>query len=236
MTSSPSSLDAPAAPPTPQEVYDEQYYRSHYPFLFDDPAYYALTGAFWREAIFVRNGLDPDARVLDFGCGLGQVSAGLPNATLFDYSQFAVQWLRRQGRRVVGRAEDIPRGHFDALLSSHSLEHSPAPRDDLRGFHDYVRPGGTLVLILPVEVRLEPSTTPDDNQHFYAWTFQTLTNLLLSTGWRPLRQAMLYGPSGLRTLAARFGKERGVSLALRVGRFRGHYPSMLTIAESQRRE
>jgi SAM-dependent methyltransferase len=228
MTTTPSDVAAP----TPQEVYDEQYYRSHYPFLFDDPAYYALTGKFWREAIFVRNGVDPDGRILDFGCGLGQISAALPNATLFDYSDYAVQRLRKQGRRVVGRREDIPRGQFDALLSSHSLEHSPGPREDLLGFHDFVRAGGTLVLVLPVEMQLQPALSPDDNQHFYAWTFQTITNLLLSTGWKPRRQAMLYGPSGLRTLARRFGNDRGVQLAIRVGTFRKHYPAMLTVAES----
>ena len=228
MTTTPADVAAP----TPQEVYDEQYYRSHYPFLFDNPDYYALTGKFWREAIFVRNGVDADGRILDFGCGLGQISAALPNATLFDYSRYACQWLRRQGRRVLERAEDIPRGQFDTLLSSHSLEHSPAPREDLRNFHDFVRPGGTLVLILPVETQLEPALAPDDNQHFYAWTFQTITNLLLSTGWKPRRQSMLYGPSGLRTLARRFGNERGVQFAIRVGRFRKHYPAMLTVAES----
>src|SRR4051812_14973084 len=157
MTTTPSDVAAP----TPQEVYDEQYYRSHYPFLFDDPAYYALTGAFWRDAIFARSGLNPEAKVLDFGCGLGQISAGLPNATLFDFSKFAMRRLAGQGRRVVERLEDIPRGQFDYVLSSHSREHSLTRRDEVRGFHEFLRPGGSLVLILPVEVQLQPALKPD---------------------------------------------------------------------------
>ena len=235
MTTPPSAAPPVAGSPEnspPPETYDEQYYRSHYPFLFDDPAYYALTGAFWREAIFVRNGLDPTARVLDFGCGLGQISAALPNAALFDYSRFATDRLARQGRRVFTRVEDVPSGAFDVLLSSHSLEHSLTPRDDLRQFHQFVRPGGSLVLILPVEMQLRPALSPDSNQHFYAWTFQTITNLLLATGWRPRHQAMLYGPSGLRTFGRRFSAARAVQLAWRLGRFQKHYPALLTVADS----
>lgn len=236
MTTTPTAADtSPTAPDAGSEVYDEQYYRSHYPFLFDNPQYYALTGAYWRHAIFIANGLNGDASVLDFGCGLGQISAGLPNATLFDYSRFAMQWLRRQGRRTVDRPEDIPQAAFDYVLSSHSLEHSPTPRDDLQNFHRYVRPRGSLVLILPIEQDRSPRLTGDSNQHFFAWTFQTITNLLLATGWRPRHQSLLYGPSGLRTFGRKISPDRAVRMAWRTGRLLHHYPAMLTVAESEAR-
>jgi hypothetical protein len=54
----------------------------------------------------------------------------------------------------------------------------------LQEFQDYVLPGGYLVLVLPVEVELRPALKSDWNLHLQAWTFQTITNLLVSRAGR----------------------------------------------------
>jgi SAM-dependent methyltransferase len=162
------------------------------------------------------------------------VSAALPRVTRFDVADYAREFLRRRGDEVIGDPGDIPRGRFDYVLCSHSLEHYLTPAHELRQFHQYVKPGGGLVLVLPIETDLRPRLAPDHNLHFQCWTFQTITNMLVHTGWRPTRQAVLYSPFMLRTLGKRLDPRRAVAWAGRLGRWKRNYPALLTVARSER--
>ena len=155
-----------------------------------------------------------------------------PSRTPFDFSLFAQNELTKRNRFVIEKREDIPRHAFQYILSSHCLEHSPAPYQDLQEFHEYALPGGYLVLVLPVEVELRPALQSDWNLHLQAWTFQTITNLLVSTGWTPLSQSLVYGPYLLRTLGRRLSANYAIPLAYRLGRLIRANPSMLTIARA----
>jgi SAM-dependent methyltransferase len=211
--------------------YNEEYYLGHYGEVIKDESNYRLLSLYWRDVLFVRSALNPDGKVLDFGSGVGQVSAALPNSVCFDFNPFAIGELRKRNRLIIESQQDIPSSAFDFVLSSHSLEHSPTPYRDLEEFRQYLQPGGRLVLVLPIEIELECALTPDWNQHLHAWTFQTITNLLLVTGWTPLSQRIIYGPYLLRTLGKRLPAELTVRLAHRFGRIRRAGASMLTIAK-----
>jgi SAM-dependent methyltransferase len=210
--------------------YDDAYYAGHYGGVLKDDLNYRLLSFYWRHVLFVRNALDISGKVLDYGSGIGQVTAALPNTACFDFSPFALAELRKRGRMVFENRSEIPRGEFDYVLSSHSLEHSPTPYDDLQEFRQYVRPGGRLLLVLPIEVNLRPSLQPDWDRHLQAWTFQTITNLLSVTGWNPILQSKIYGPYMLRTLGKRIPADWAVRAAFRIGRTRRGYPAMLTVA------
>ena len=212
--------------------YNESYHLEHYGSVVRDELGFRLLSLFWRHALFERNGLGLEGKVLDFGCGVGQVSAALPDSVCFDFSQFARNELRKRHRVVVERREDIPGHVFQHILCSHCLEHSPTPYQDLQEFHEYVVPAGRLVLVLPVEVELRPALQSDWNLHLQAWTFQTITNLLVSTGWTPLSQSYVYGPFMLRTLGRRMSASHAVPIAYRLGRLIRANPSMLTIARA----
>jgi SAM-dependent methyltransferase len=219
-----------SSPPQTTTFYDEAYYRGHYGSLLNDAVNYRLLSLYWREVLFTRQGLDWRGKVLDFGCGVGQVSAAMPHTVGFDFNPFSLEQMRQRNRVVVDHREDIPRGEFDYLLSSHSLEHSPTPAEDLREFRGYMKPTGRLVLVLPIEMDFKPTLQPDHNQHLQCWTFQTITNLLLATGWRPLKQQVVYGPFMLRT-CRRLSDQRAVRAAAWLGGWKRGFASMLTIAD-----
>jgi len=227
--------------PTIGHSYDSDYYSSHYGRIAQDPRYYDLISHFWRYVLFVRPNLDINSTVLDYGSGIGQVSAALPNVTLSDPSTYALEFAKNRGKTVVASLDEIPRNHFDVVLSSHALEHSSNPADDLMRFKQYAKATtGKLVLLIPSEFDMyrhtKPTITPRlqpdmHDQHFQAWTFQTITNLLAFCGWRAIHQEKVFGPFMLNALGKRFPKETAVKHAYRLGRLKKHYPSLLTVAE-----
>ena len=214
-------------------LYNKDYYASHYAQLLQSERYYTLLSRYWRKTIFEANGIDTNALVLDYGCGLGQVSAALPHVVCFDHSVTARDYLHAKKLTVIDSKEKIPEQCFDVILTSHSLEHSPSPAEDLSAFSRYLKPKGRVVVVLPVEIHYQPTLQPDDNQHFYCWTFQTITNLLLHSGFAPIAQKLIYGPFLLGTLGKKLSPDLAVDIAVILGKIRKHYRSMLIIAESR---
>lgn len=210
--------------------YANGYHREHYDALLNDGQYYDLVARFWRYSLFQRQGLDVHAKVLDFGSGIGQVSAALSDTICFDISSFAVSELRRRGRIAIENRDAIPKNAFDYVLSSHSLEHSPTPFEELREMRGYVRPHGKLVLVLPIETNSSLALESDWNLHLFCWNFQTITNLLRATGWTPESQSTIRSPFMLRTLGKFIPADSAAKGAYFIGRLRRSVASMLTIA------
>jgi hypothetical protein len=167
---------------------------------------------------------------LDYGAGTGVVSAALTNVDCFEVSAFARDSLRNTGRRVIERVEDIPLNAYDGILCSHSLEHHVDPHATLSVFRRAIRPHGHLVIVLPVETDYTVYMTPDCNQHYYCWTFQTLTNLLTHCKFRPVFGQIIYGPFLLRTLGRRLSTDLAVSIAHKLGRVKRSFKSMLMVS------
>ncbi|MEQ1850963.1 MAG: methyltransferase domain-containing protein [Chthoniobacteraceae bacterium] len=221
--------------------YESDYYGTHYGRIVQDPKYYDLISHYWKYGLFSRNNLDTSSRILDYGSGIGQVSAALPNVMLSDPSAFALEFAKSRGKTIITSLDKIPHDFFDIILSSHALEHSPNPADDLIRFKQYAKaPTGKLVLLIPSEYDMyratKPTTiprlTPDlHDQHFQCWTFQTITNLLAYCGWRAVHQEKIYGSFLLNALGKRFSTDTAVKLSYRLGRMKKHYPSLLTIAD-----
>jgi 2-polyprenyl-3-methyl-5-hydroxy-6-metoxy-1,4-benzoquinol methylase len=216
-----------------KQHYDEHYFRSRYGHLFGDPKGHGLLAEFWKEVIFdpLRNsGMSADASLLDYGSGPGVVSAALGNATCFDTSSWIQEYLRSLGRKVIGSTDEILRGQYDGILCSHSLEHYEHPKKALEDFRAYVRPRGFLILILPIETDYDVMLEPDLNQHLYAWTFQSISNLLRISGWTPVYGRRINGPFMLRTLSRILPAKAAISGARLAGAFKGAFPSMLVAA------
>jgi SAM-dependent methyltransferase len=116
------------------------------------------------------------ARALDFGCGVGRVTAPLGDrfdaVTGLDVAASMVDAARQlhadrpQCRFEVHRADDLSRyadGTFDLVVSVLVLQHLPSPPAILAYLGEFVRvlrPGGALVVQLPSKVPPPPVLPP----------------------------------------------------------------------------
>jgi SAM-dependent methyltransferase len=72
----------------------------------------------------------------------------------------------------------------DVVISNHALEHTLAPLAELRELRRILKPGGRLVLWLPVDDwRSQRRPGEDVNHHLYTWTPLLLRNLLDEAGF-----------------------------------------------------
>jgi ubiquinone/menaquinone biosynthesis C-methylase UbiE len=117
-------------------------------------------GELTRE-VFSRAGLAPGMRVLDVGCGVGDVSllarefVGAAGSVLgVDRSRNSLELARTRAREegfanlefIEATLEALPaRGPFDALVGRLILLYLPDPTQVLRRLLELVRPGGLVV-------------------------------------------------------------------------------------------
>ena len=110
----------------------------------------------------IEQAVDPpaDARILDLGCGTGQLAARLarrvPHGTVFgvDPAEEMIRVARRQHRRKnlsfeVCSSEAIPAdaGAFDVVVSTISFHHWARPGESLREIARVLRADGRLLIL-----------------------------------------------------------------------------------------
>jgi FkbM family methyltransferase len=137
----------------------------------------------------------PDDVVVDFGCGGGYLLERLPGRHKIgvDPSPYAREEAERRGIHVVAAIDDLPDDSADIVISNHALEHALAPLEELRAIARVLRPGGKLILALPIDDwRSQRHYDPNDpNRHLYGWTPLTIANLLDEAGFEVLSSKVL---------------------------------------------
>ena len=151
-----------------EAFYNQDYYVSHYKNFLGMDSFYQLKSLFWKKAITSLWPVADECVLLDYGCGLGQVSAAFPRAQYYDVSPFSREFLGRHGKTVYSSEQDIPVNSFDVILSSHSLEHSSTPLDDLKFFSTLVKSDGNLILILPIDTNSKRQLEVDVDNHLFS--------------------------------------------------------------------
>jgi SAM-dependent methyltransferase len=203
--------------------YDSGYYRPGYGGRTRNSREFNRMAAYWKYALFERMGIPTAARMLDFGAGLGLISARLPNCICYDVSDYARDELRRSGRRVVDCLDELSVGEFDVVLLSHVLEHVLRPAETLGRLGSLLRKDGLMLVVLPVETNTRLMFGGvDDNNHLYCWTPQTIGNLAAACHLTIHLQCFLYGPFGLRVLcdAFRLKLDRAAHLSYLLGQYK----------------
>ena len=175
--------------------YNRDYIDQKFAELLQDDALYQLRSQCAARTYF-GDLTESSARVLEYGCGIGQSIASLPQAVGFDVNFEALQECRRHGVAVTDRPEDIPRNYFDRVLCRHVLEHVENPLATLRELLAYLAPGGQLVLVLPKEPHGRVSLKPDINRHLFSWNFRCINNLVHAAGGKPITNEYhpMFGP------------------------------------------
>jgi SAM-dependent methyltransferase len=113
---------------------------------------------------WLRDQLSPiaaDARILDFGCGFGQLitalkALGYSRAEGADVEPAAIAACRQHGDtvydlRAEGRFYDLNQGQFDLVVTQHVLEHIPKSEvvETVRNLRLLLSPKGVLVVAVP---------------------------------------------------------------------------------------
>jgi SAM-dependent methyltransferase len=143
--------------------------------------------------------------VVDFGCGSGALLERIdaPNRVGVEVNDAIRPQASRSGARVVARPEEVETESVDALTSNHVLEHTLQPFLELREMHRMLRPGGRLLLCLPLDdwrTHRRPRV-PDPDNHLYAWTPRLLRNLLTEAGFEVVSTRVVpYGFPGRFTV------------------------------------
>ncbi len=97
-------------------------------------------------------GISPGSTILDFGASWGYTTWQLSNAgyrsTAFEISQPRAEYAKRLGLVVETDLSSVG-GDFDAVFSSHVLEHVPNPLETLNKMAELTRPGGHVIAFTP---------------------------------------------------------------------------------------
>jgi 2-polyprenyl-3-methyl-5-hydroxy-6-metoxy-1,4-benzoquinol methylase len=141
----------------------------------------------------------PGARLLDVGCGSGELIERLGNLGWqtegIDIDALAVQTAQERGLRVrLGTLEDqsYPDASFDAVTMNHVIEHVHDPCALLRECHRILKPDGRLVVVTPNIRSLghgrfkEAYLSLDPPRHLYIFTPDALRRLGETAGFQKI--------------------------------------------------
>ncbi len=173
--------------PNPASTVSAQYQEGgHEYFSYQvDGAETANRIAVTRFAPFVAS----SDKVVDFGCGTGWLLKLLDagDKVGIEPNPVARGHATKLGIRTVESSEEIEDGWADVIVSNHALEHSLSPYDELVRLRRALKPGGKIVLCLPVEFWRAPEhrgpNPSDPNHHLFTWTPLLISNLLTEAGF-----------------------------------------------------
>ena len=135
----------------------------------------------------IRDFVSPKDTIIDFGCGPGYVSKFIDCRRKIgvDVNPAALSIASRNGLECYTFLEAIGKNIADVVISTHVLEHVPCPLGTLRELRRVLKPGGLLVLVVPIDDwRRTKNWTPSDfDQHLYTWTPLLLGNILVAAGF-----------------------------------------------------
>lgn len=162
--------------------YEKEYHATRHSTHYNKD-YYEARAKIALKKFF--SGIDKNSKLLDFGCGLGQNIYYLPNAVGYDISQYGINFCNEKGIKATSNLDDLEDDSFSYVFSAHVLEHHPHPKHMLEDIHKKLKKGNKLILVIPYERHVKQGKFELDlNQHLYCWNFQTINNLLITSGFR----------------------------------------------------
>jgi SAM-dependent methyltransferase len=210
------------------------YYPTRYwaPPTAEGTAHYVDAGM--RRALTLLAREYPGGRVLDVGCGVGNMPAlmrerGLDAVGLEPYEHAAQIARERYGLEVVCsflQDAELPEGSFDAITMFDVLEHVHDPVGDLRTAYSLLKPGGAVVIKVPNFAALQAGLFGpwwywlDPPRHLFNFTPRSLARALEAAGFPQVRSravpdlvgALVFETSVIYWLRGRHLARRGVQI------------------------
>ena len=129
--------------------------------------------------------------VLDFGCSVGRLLLSLRAGTRMgvEVNDVASAQAQSAGIEIFRSSREVPSDVVDVVVSHHAIEHVLSPFDELVELRRVLRSGGRFVTMVPLEnwrTNVFPKPSDPDN-HLFAWTPLTFSNLLREAGFRVIK-------------------------------------------------
>jgi 2-polyprenyl-3-methyl-5-hydroxy-6-metoxy-1,4-benzoquinol methylase len=139
----------------------------------------------------------PDHTVLDFGSAGGGLIGGLRaqrriGVEINDVARAAAE-KKHPGVEYYKTLAGVGDGEVDVVVTNHTLEHLASPYDALLQIRPKLKPGGKLVIVVPIDDwRAQKQWVPGDiNRHLFTWTPLNLGNLLDEAGYALRKQKII---------------------------------------------
>ncbi|MDD3288031.1 MAG: methyltransferase domain-containing protein [Alphaproteobacteria bacterium] len=127
--------------------------------MADDDSYFeylrrrSVTGLIYRKGwLYPRLCRYLDGKVLDIGCGLGDMLSYRSGTVGVDINRKTVEWCQRQGLDAHLMSKDVlpfSDGGFDGVIMDNVLEHLEDPSALLKDVARVLVPGGKLLVGVP---------------------------------------------------------------------------------------
>lgn len=132
--------------------------------------------------------INPTDKVIDFGSGGGFLLKNLVCSEKIgiEINPIAIDFANKEGIKTVSDIDLILDNWADVIISSHALEHTHNPLNELRQLSSKLKKGGKFVFVTPFE-RTNSYRPNDINQHLFTWSPMNLGNLFSTAGLNVLR-------------------------------------------------
>ena len=144
--------------------------------------------------------VEDNPRILDFGCGLGQLiralkPLGYPRVEGADIEPAAIASCRQNGYTVHDLRSDVEfydsnRGQFDLIITQHVLEHIPKSEvvAVIRKLRDMLSPKGALIVTVPnAQAFTGAYWAYEDFTHETLYTSGSIYHVLRAAGFANIR-------------------------------------------------
>ncbi len=149
-------------------------------------------------------------KILDVGCGLGELLELYKNSVGIDKNSYCVEYCRKKGHKCfVGDIYKIPfkKNSFNGILISHVFEHLSNPKRAIKEVKRVLKNNGKLLIIVPTEKDFSK-----DKTHVKFWNEENLVKFLRDNKFNVIRKT--YYPIPNRTISNKltYGELRIISV------------------------